>query len=493
VPTAAIMTPIEALELLRSGRTGVEEFNRRRQANTHHLELTNANLGDLDLDEADLRGVDLSDAVLSGSSLRGADLRGCHLSAANLRGARLDAAKLNDCVLHEADLREASLVQADVSQAQLVGAQLAGASLVKAAADHANFSEATLTSADLSSCSAKRSKFERARLVNATLAAMIAPETNFTDAKLNEANCQGTDFNGAVLTQADLTAAQLQRSDLSRANMDDADLRGSDLDLATLKGARLRNADLRDVRNLRLDGQFIRLARFDPNSPDPWSVLRRTYTGPRMFLNLLLLVAFLAPYCARTLGWWSVHLAQEHLAIPSTYVTRSNATPVGPITGSWDPTSGPLDELADDLPMLYEIQRDEGVDRRLWQLLIRWDDGFWYAASSFLLISYNLLRLLLTGHLSLLRDAEERSGYAPKWDIYKRPEGELETGFSPRGMLSQLNRRRLALAISYGWAWHVHRRFLIVMYGVALASFVVHAFVWLFLTNVTIPASVVGS
>ena len=57
--------------------------------------------------------------------------------------------------------------------------------------------------------------------------------------------------------------------------------------------------NLRAARGMRLSNNPIRDADFQPHSDDLWSKLRRAYTGPRLTLNLALLLLFLTPYVRR--------------------------------------------------------------------------------------------------------------------------------------------------------------------------------------------------
>jgi hypothetical protein len=95
----------QALELLRGGGRGIQEWNRMMAGGETPPDLSWANLSGANLSEADLREADLSGAKLRGAELRGAKLRGANLSEA---------------YLSEADLREADLRGANFSRAEFV-------------------------------------------------------------------------------------------------------------------------------------------------------------------------------------------------------------------------------------------------------------------------------------------------------------------------------------------------------------------------------------
>jgi uncharacterized protein YjbI with pentapeptide repeats len=120
----------EALRLLRGGREGVREWNRRREEGKAIPDLSKANLRGADLRranlrKADLRGAILSKANLSRADLSGVNLSGAHLSESHLSGANFCASDLREANFFAADLREANLSGADLSGADLSGAYCA--------------------------------------------------------------------------------------------------------------------------------------------------------------------------------------------------------------------------------------------------------------------------------------------------------------------------------------------------------------------------------
>lgn len=114
-------------------------------------------------------------------------------------------------------------------------------------------------------------------------------------------------MKGACFLGAELEGADLSEADLQGANFAHANLHG-----ASLTYANLHDADLRGAYRFRLDGNFTRNVRLPYRSTDPWSVLRRTYTGPRMLFNMLFLVAFAIPYIGKVVFWLSINRAQSY-------------------------------------------------------------------------------------------------------------------------------------------------------------------------------------
>jgi hypothetical protein len=91
-----------------------------------------------------------------------------------------------------------------------------------------------------------------------------------THAKLDQANLEGADFHGEVLSDAWLSSTKLARADLDGANLEraflpeailtDADLSGANLEHATLYRANLNNANLEGANLTDADLQRANLA-----------------------------------------------------------------------------------------------------------------------------------------------------------------------------------------------------------------------------------------
>jgi hypothetical protein len=135
----------EALELLKGGEEGVNEWNRLRKAGEEIPSFVRANLSEADLSKANLGRADLGRASLSGANLSRANLSGADLSEADLSKANLGRADLG-----RASLGRASLSGANLSGANLSRANLSGANLSRADLSGANLSRVNLSLADLS-------------------------------------------------------------------------------------------------------------------------------------------------------------------------------------------------------------------------------------------------------------------------------------------------------------------------------------------------------
>jgi uncharacterized protein YjbI with pentapeptide repeats len=291
----------EALKLLTGGKAGITYWNKWREQGEELPDLADADLSSArlvtaKLDHADLSWVhlspaDLSAALLKDADLIGANLSGMNLSRANFTGTNLSSARLVSAKLDHADLTGAYLIEANLN-----GANLSWANLSSAFLNRANLTGATLSWANLSS----------ARLGSAKL----------DHADLSSANLIGADLAFANLTGANLSGARLKDADLIGAN-----LSGVDLAFADLSGADFRinkSSWIEDVRQLRFspvhfDGNRIKDARLPPWLREAWSILRRTYTGPKFaFLLLFTSLAFL-PYVGQVLFWLTLNRVERQV------------------------------------------------------------------------------------------------------------------------------------------------------------------------------------
>lgn len=400
-------------------RRGVDAWNAWRLENQNvEVNLERAHLRWTHLEGVDLRGAHLEGANLEGAHLKRTDLRGAHLERANLEGAHLEKADLRVAHLDEADLRVAHLEGADFSWAHLKGANL-----------------------------------RRARLEGANLS-----EAHMERANLEFAHLEGVDLRAAHLEGANLGAACLEGANLGGARLEGVDLRLAHLEGANLDATHLEEADLRGCRGLCLDETHIRNARFDARARDPWSQLRRKYTGPMMIFTLLFLTAFLVPYVVRTLGWIAINRVEVQLESKLNHLDEVAASSV------------PKNSVSAIALQVFsqkahaKLMPEGRLHTSVWRLLIGVDRGwtFWFTAS--LLILFNILRALLTYLVGPMRDAEERSGISPVYLIPK--------GFKP------LWREPSRIFEAYGWLIRLHWVVSWLWYF-AVGSFLFHVWHWM--------------
>ena len=129
----------EAIKLLKGGKEGIAEWNRRRRLDEGMPDLSGANLG----------GADFSGAILGGTELNAAVLRGVVFSLANLTGADLIMADLRNARFIETTLIDANLHKANLSGAEFHAAFLRGAVLTLANLSDANLGYAVLNGTEL--------------------------------------------------------------------------------------------------------------------------------------------------------------------------------------------------------------------------------------------------------------------------------------------------------------------------------------------------------
>lgn len=248
-------------------------------------------------------------------------------------------------------------------------------------------------------------------------------EPDLHEADLRDANLIGAKLAFANLDSAGLSRAKLQVAKLAEANLITADLAAADLsgaDLSkvmNLSGANLGGAKLFNVKGLILDGHFIRDASFSPNASDAWSVLRRKYTGTAFLFHMMLLLAFVIPYAARTAMWVAVNRSQ--VAICNT-AGRLQRAADKMIEQQDQPTAAVLRQIGDELAETEQSLTDKSRKWYVWQLLLAMDKGWGFCALAIALLLYNTGRGFLTRKVGAMRDEEERSGHAPAYYDYRR-------------------------------------------------------------------------
>ena len=232
-----------------------------------------------------------------------ADLWGMNLQGVNLQNANLENAKLRAVNLQQANLMDADLGGADLMQANLYKANLQGVKL----------QDTILFAADLHEAKLKEAKLERANLQRVNLQQTNLQGANLNKAFLRDANLWGADLQESNLEGANLQGANLQGANLQGANLQGANLKAAGFFEADLLDTNLADTDLREIFGAKFNSTIVRRARFSPRANDPWSVLRRNYTGPKFLFHLLFLVAFVLTYGATTMFYVGVNRAQHSL------------------------------------------------------------------------------------------------------------------------------------------------------------------------------------
>ena len=294
---------------------------------------------------------------------------------------------------------------------------------------------------------------ESARLEHADLEGAHLEHAYLRDAHLEHAN-----LRDSHLEHANFFRANLKHADLRRAYLKDATLLEADLEDATLREADLSSVDLRDVRGLRFDDNPIRDIRIEGNARDPWSVLRRSYTGPWFFAHILLLVIFFAPYAGKAVALTGV---AEAYALVSELIPALEGEPIS---------------------VSFRLTR-------AFYVLIGIEQGWLAFVFALVVVGYNGLRAVLTLRVSMLRDAEERSVISPRIAEYHGYCSPIrERFFTAEGraeLKEEWDNGRPSVLI--GWMpeaftalglWNLHRMAR-VLFVVALAALVFNTFWWI--------------
>ncbi len=85
----------------------------------------------------------------------------------------------------------------------------------------------------------------------------------------------------------------------------------------------LDNVDLHGNTGFTAHGQSARGTRFDPAAKDPYSILRRKYTGPLMLFTLVFLAMFFTPYLIRAGAWTAASRVQTALVVADDSAPKS--------------------------------------------------------------------------------------------------------------------------------------------------------------------------
>lgn len=329
-----------------------------------------------------LKGADLGRAYLGGADLEEADLEGADLEDAHLEEVNLREANLEGAYLRGADLQEADLLRASLQGADLGGARLQAVELKKASLQGANLSMAVLRRANL-----------------------------------DGADLQEADLHEAHLGGANLGGANLQRVDLTRANLEGADLSETDLE----------RADLLHCRGIVFDSTHILNTRHIPKNR--WHELRNQYTGVRLIFTLVLLALFVATYAAKAMFWYGVGEGQneaiERVHSLERYLEEQAK---GEDPNSLTPEERQVRKYASMTIFWVFNKLKEGASqqvqerlrpRKVWHILIGFDKGGWFSITAILLITYNIMRYVLTRFVAPLSEEESRSHYTPALGQYK--------------------------------------------------------------------------
>jgi pentapeptide repeat protein len=265
---------------------------------------------------------------------------------------------------------------------------------------------------------------EGANLIDAHLENADLFEAKLKNAQLSLANLENAVLKEAHLENAQLWCTVLKNAQLENVNLEYAELSLANLENANLDGAILNGADVRECRGLKFDSNEVDRIRIEGKAPDPWSILRRKYSGPLFMVHLLLLVAFLLPYVGHLMILTAESRAYSQL---EQYLEAQDEMPE-----QVEPTSG-IEQVktAVEQPKKSfhaaigrykkKFEQTHTETKAIWPLLgwTRTDGwGRCYFFITIVILIYNGLRGYLTYNVSILRDAEERSRITPALEEY---------------------------------------------------------------------------
>ena len=327
---------------------------------------------------------------------------------------------------------------------------------------------------------------EGAHCQHAELRGAALEHAKLSFAHLDGANCEAARLNHAILFLVTLEKAILSGTEMRHAVLMRARLAG-----AVLEGATLDNANVRLASGLLFDDTAVQRLDIEGNAPDPWSTLRRTYTGPMFFVHLLLLVGFLLPYTAKVLTL--------------TMTARG-----------YDALRRSL-EAAEGVPAGAEVVRG-WLDRfdashsqvSAWKVLLGWTHDWWWlmGPTAVCIILYNFSRGYLTLNVGVLRDQTDRVERTPTIEEYYGPCHPLALEDAGWRRIPAVWRDRVRDWIgadehttAMRWRWRnrallwpwkaigLYRLHLIarVLFWISIASVILHVGSWLLTTTVPVP------
>lgn len=313
------------------------------------------------------------------------------------------------------------------------------------------------------------------------------------DANLEEANLHGADLEGAYLAGAQLQRAVLQQANLRSATLSTANLEGASftwaqLNGAVLQGAKMKGAELRQADCSGADLRGVRGAVFDETrlsdaicgltARDPWSVLRRRYSGVMLVFHVALLMAFSLPFMGRAVFWRAVNHGQTlYSDAAAALVSALNDAETASTGLSVD---GPATVARAKVAAIGPCGSEACEAFSVWQVLLQVDRGLLPACLAIGLLLYNVLRGIMTWWVGLMRDEEERSGLTPPWRSI-RLRGKLRFWLPLRlvqklpGSLGRLFVRDTTFVqVGYRPLFNAHRVLTVMFWSIVLSSLIYH-------------------
>ena len=222
----------------------------------------------------------------------------------------------------------------------------------------------------------------------------------FDRAKMSLCSFKKCDFVACRFIGAALIGCRMTRCDFFLSLFNDATLTGARFAHTNLDKCNLNSADLGGAKGHVFSRNSIDRTVLSIDAPDPWSILRRKYTGPMLAIQLSLFLMYIFSY-----------------VIDAYLLSASSA-----IIAQGDPLRSAIEQMgAEVVPA--------------WWVLIGGLDGAWGIFGFSMLLVYNVLRFVVTVRTSTIRDHEDRIRITPAASEYMglpwpRPEKQSHSGGS---------------------------------------------------------------
>lgn len=247
--------------------------------------------------------------------------------------------------------------------------------------------------------------FDGTNFSGATLTA-----SKFKDIRIRNGILEAADLSNAEFVNSKLQACNLQRATLERAKFVECDLSGANFTDGLLPGASFSGSSLQSVIGIRFDATYLREVQLSPYANDEWSILRRSYSGSRLFFHLVLLMVSMLPYAVQMFGWVSVSIVQDAESILQVQAAKEVERRVANTQFQSE-----LDKVVARLLAMEPCLKSECVERSVLRILLGGVPGEWYHwLLTLCVVLYNAGRGGLIWTVGALRDEEDRSGYTPR-------------------------------------------------------------------------------
>lgn len=314
-------------------------------------------------------------------------------------------------------------------------------------------------------------------------------------AHLSFVNMEHASLWRAHLEHAKLVQANLKRANLKHAHFEHSILREACLEHAHLQEANLDHANVRWATGILFSDNPVTRLDIEGAAPDPWSVLRRIYTGPMYFVHLLLVVGFLLPYAAKVLALTTTARAVD--ALRTTMKSGETLPKWGQDASTW---IAQFDATHIETPALWVLL---GGTKGMWWIFV---------PTAIAILLYNIVRACLTVKIGILRDQADRVQRTPTLEEYYgycHPLAGKEAGWCRMWSVwvkhvhewSAANQHPMVHS-PWSWRWTNLRRlnplteviglyrlhlFARVLFWISLLSVSFHIGAWLLTTTVPVP------